>query len=251
MHRPLSPVAAAKAAGFDIWREKQEELVSRAWDLVEDKLTTQKVDAREIVFVTHRWSDKEIEYSDVINTKSETFHSISTASPKLHSIRSALQNYTRYVWIDTICIDKSNLSELDQAIRSMYKWYAACSAVVLNSDTPLKVWCKRGWCLQEGIAAGILRGISKAGKMVTIQELAIEQSHELCLLDLHLHYRPGNSTELLSRMDVRETTQKEDMAYALMGILSIHLTLAYGEGPKSRERLLQELAIQKGDLSFL
>ncbi|KAG2176715.1 hypothetical protein INT44_007379 [Umbelopsis vinacea] len=251
MHRPLSPVAAAKAAGFDIWREKQEELVSRAWDLVEDRLTKQRIDAREIIFVTHRWSSEEIEYSDVFNNKSRTSQSISAMSSKLDSIRSALQNHTRYVWIDTICIDKSNLSELDQAIRSMYKWYAACAAVVLNSDTPLEIWCKRGWCLQEGIAAGILRGISKDRKMVTIQELAIEQSHELCLLDLHLHYRPGNSAEILARMDVRETTQKEDMAYALIGIFSIHLTLAYGEGPKSRERLLQELATQKGDLSFL
>lgn len=41
------------------------------------------------------------------------------------------------------------------------------------------------------------------------------------------------------------------MAYALTGILSIHLALAYGEGLRSRERLLHELAIQKGDISFL
>jgi hypothetical protein len=251
MHRPLSPVAAAKAAGFDIWRERQEELVSRVWDLEDDTLTKKKIDAREVIFVTHRWSDAEVEYRDVVDTKSGTSRSISAMSKKLNTIRLALQTYTRYVWIDTICIDKSNLSELDQAIRSMYKWYAACSAVVLYSDTPLSVWCKRGWCLQEGIAAGILRAISKEGTMITIQELAIKQSHELCLLDLHLYYRPGNSAEILARMDIRETTQKEDMAYALVGILSIHLTLAYGEGSKSRERLLQELAIQKGDLSFL
>jgi hypothetical protein len=86
---------------------------------------------------------------------------------------------------------------------------------------------------------------------VTIQELAKEQHQDLCTLDLHLYYRQGNAAEILARMAVRETTREEDMAYALAGIFSIHLTVAYGEGLESRERLLQQLAIRKGDLSFL
>jgi Heterokaryon incompatibility protein (HET) len=175
---------------------------------------------------------------------------ISRISKKLHRIWTTLLKHTRYVWIDTICIDKSNLSELDEAIRSMYKWYANCAAVVLDSGTPLKTWCKRGWCLQEGAAAGVLYGITKEGKLATIQQLAIEQHQDLCTLDLHLYYRPGNAAEILARMDVRQTTRIEDMSYALAGVFSIHLNLAYGEGIKSRERLLHELAIQKGDLSF-
>jgi hypothetical protein len=86
---------------------------------------------------------------------------------------------------------------------------------------------------------------------VSIQQLAVEQKQELCTLDLHLYCRAGNAAEILARMDARTTTRKEDMAYAVTGILSVHLTLAYGEGLKSRDRLLYELAIQKGDLSFL
>ncbi|KAI8576464.1 hypothetical protein K450DRAFT_256849 [Umbelopsis ramanniana AG] len=153
--------------------------------------------------------------------------------------------------MDTICIDKSNLSELDEVIRSMYKWYANCAAVVLDSGTSLSKWSSRGWCLQEGAAAGILCGISKDGKLATIQELAIEQNQDLCTLDLHLYYRQGNAAEILARMDARQTTREEDRAYALVGIFSIDLTLAYGEGLRSRTRLLHQLAIQKGDLSFL
>ncbi|KAI9281344.1 hypothetical protein BC943DRAFT_329695, partial [Umbelopsis sp. AD052] len=151
----------------------------------------------------------------------------------------------------TICIDKSNLSELDEVIRSMYKWYANCAAVVLDSGTTLGLWSSRGWCLQEGAAAGILCGISQDGKLVTIQELAIEQNQDLCSLDLHLYYRPGNAAEILARIDARQTTREEDRAYALAGLFSVDLTLAYGEGIRSRERLLHQLAIQKGDLSFL
>jgi hypothetical protein len=133
----------------------------------------------------------------------------------------------------------------------MYKWYASCAAVVLDPGTTLEEWRRRGWCLQEGAAAGFLCGISEDGSLATIQKLASEQNHDLCTLDLHLYYRPGNASEILARMDVRETTREEDMAYALAGVFSVHLTLAYGEGIKSRERLFHELAIQKGDLSFL
>jgi hypothetical protein len=248
IHRPLSPVAAAKAVGIDIWRERSDDIVNRVWDL-QDDILVENVDVREVVFITHRWDSPEIGYQTVMKNNC---HAISLLSTKLRRIRNALKKKDiRYVWMDTICIDKANLSELDEAIRSMYKWYASCAAVVLDSGTPLDMWCSRGWCLQEGAAAGRLCGISKDGNLATIQQLAIEQNQNLCTLDLHLYYRPGNAVEILTRMDVRETTRKEDMAYALAGIFSIDLTLAYGEGLRSRARLLEQLAIQKGDLSFL
>ncbi|CAO3692900.1 unnamed protein product [Umbelopsis ramanniana] len=250
MHRPLSPVAAAKSIGLDVWRSRCDEIVRRAWDLDQDELVT-KVNVMEVIFITHRWSDVEIDYHDVMRSRIGQNLPISEMSDKLRRIRKSLLGHTKYVWIDTICIDKSNLSELDEAIRSMYKWYSNCAAVVLDSDTPLNTWCERGWCLIEGAAAGVLRGITKRGNLATIQDLALEQKQDLCTLDLHLYYRKGNAAEILKRMDVRKTTRVEDMAYALAGVFSIWLTLAYGEGIRSRERLLHELAIQKGDLSFL
>ncbi|CAO3674717.1 unnamed protein product [Umbelopsis ramanniana] len=255
IHRPLSPVAAAKAVGVDIWRERSDDTVNRVWDLQDDILVV-NVDVREVVFITHRWDTSkispEINYQTVMEKKRCNIHAISLLSTKLGRIRNALKKKSiRYVWIDTICIDKANLSELDEVIRSMYKWYASCFAVVLDSGTPLDTWCSRGWCLQEGAAAGLLCGISEDGNLATIQQLAIEQKQNLCTLDLHLYYQPGNAVEILTRMDVRKTTRKEDMAYALAGIFSIDLTLAYGEGLRSRTRLLEQLAIQKGDLSFL
>ncbi|CAO3685599.1 unnamed protein product [Umbelopsis ramanniana] len=251
IHRPLSPVAAAKAVGIDIWRERHKQIVTRVWDLKQDKLVNY-VDARDVVFITHKWGKDEASYEHVKEIKWWLGKTISGMSEKLRRVRKTLLNHATYVWMDTICIDKSNLSELDEAIRSMYKWYASSAAVVLDSGTPLKEWCKRGWCLQEGAAAGLLCGISEKGALATIQELAKEQGYDdLCTLDLHLNYRQGNAAEILARMAVRETTREEDMDYALTGIFSIHLTLAYGEGPKSRKRLLQQLAIENGDLSFL
>jgi Heterokaryon incompatibility protein (HET) len=242
-HRPLTPVAAAKAVGIQVWRNSEHETVTRAWDLINDSLV-QNIDVSYVTFMTHKWSEHEVQYHDPLDQ-------ISTKSSKLQHIRDTLLPHTRYVWLDTICIDKANLSELDRTIRSMYKWYSNCQAVVLDSGTPLNDWCKRGWCLQEGAAAGILYGISKDDKLMSIQELAKEQSVNLCILDLHLYYRHGNAAEILARMDVRETTRKEDMTYALAGIFQIHLTASYGEGTGARGRLLHELAKKKGDLSFL
>ncbi|KAI9289118.1 hypothetical protein BC943DRAFT_377339 [Umbelopsis sp. AD052] len=256
VHRPLSPVAAAKAVGIDIWRERHEHIVKRVWDIQKDELVD-NIDVRKVIFITHKWRlpgvTAEVTYQDVMKRQGTNGQAIGVGdtSEKLDRIKTALLKHTQYVWIDTICIDKSNLSELDEAIRSMYKWYANCAAVVLDSDTTLKEWRTRGWCLQEGGSAGILCGIRRKRGIVTIQHLAAEQNQDLCTLDLHLYYRPGNAAEILARMDVRKTTRTEDMAYALAGVFSIHLTLAYGEGIKSRERLLHELAIQGGDISFL
>ncbi|KAI8577281.1 hypothetical protein K450DRAFT_178084, partial [Umbelopsis ramanniana AG] len=158
---------------------------------------------------------------------------ISTYSKKLERIRSVIVKHARYVWIDTICMDRSSLSDLDETDRSMYKWYANCRAVVLDSDTSLNVWKSRGWCLQEGAAAGLLYGIlakDSREELVSLQELAEIQNVHLCQLDLSLYYRPGNAAEILARMDARKTTNVEDMSYALIGIFSLNIPLGYGEG---------------------
>ncbi|KAI8577244.1 hypothetical protein K450DRAFT_178108, partial [Umbelopsis ramanniana AG] len=250
LHRPLSPVGAAKAVGITVWKnhdQENEERLPRVWDLLEDKFVYDH-SVRDTVFITHRWDthNGEIEHVNISSKAKD----ISQESKKLERIKRVLEKHSRYVWIDTICIDKTNLSELDRTIRSMYNWYADCKAVVLDSGTLLKTWRERGWCLQEGAAAGVLYGMYN-DELVSIQDLASKQKMTLCQLDLSLYYRPGNAAEILTRMKRRKTTQIEDMAYALTGIFSIHMTLAYGERQKALQRLLYELASQKGDLSCL
>lgn len=56
---------------------------------------------------------------------------------------------------------------------------------------------------------------------------------------------------ILARVYMRQTKGKDDIAYALAGIVSVHIALAYGEKERARDGLLQELATQKGDLSFM
>lgn len=260
-HRPLSPVAAAKAVGIPVWHARDEKrILPRVWDLHTDALV-KNIDVRQVYFITHRWCEDEIEYKDIImgrsaneaRSASEAI-GISTFSTKLKRIRSVIARHARYVWIDTICMDRSNLSEVDKTIRSMYKLYANCHAVVLDSDTSLNVWKSRGWCLQEGAAAGLLYGILEKDskeELVSMQELAQAQNAHLCQLDLSVYYNPGNGAEILARMDARKTTHVEDMSYALIGIFSINIPLGYGEEWEARTKVLNELATKKGDISFL
>ncbi|KPI40375.1 Vegetative incompatibility protein HET-E-1 [Cyphellophora attinorum] len=75
-----------------------------------------------------------------------------------------------WIWIDTVCIDKSSSAELQEAINSMYGWYersricyaflddVSCSATVGTSETELETvlslseWQTRSWTLQEFLA---------------------------------------------------------------------------------------------------
>ena len=59
----------------------------------------------------------------------------------------------RYFWVDTCCIDKSNNTELGEAINSMFRWYRnAAKCYVYLSDVPAEElrdsrWFTRGWTL--------------------------------------------------------------------------------------------------------
>jgi hypothetical protein len=59
-------------------------------------------------------------------------HIISTISKKLENIRDVLLDQgAKYICMYTIFIDKSSMLELDEAVRSMYKWYASASVELL------------------------------------------------------------------------------------------------------------------------
>ena len=76
----------------------------------------------------------------------------------------------QYFWVDTCCIDRSNNTELSEAINSMFRWYreaAKCYVYLLDVSIPTSNenyqssgftwelafrksrWFTRGWTLQE------------------------------------------------------------------------------------------------------
>ncbi|KAI5357209.1 Putative heterokaryon incompatibility [Septoria linicola] len=121
----------------------------------------------EFAILSHTWDRDEVSYSDVQHGTSHDRH----AYDKVRGATSqARKDGHRYLWIDTCCIDKSSSTELQEAINSMYAWYArAAVCYVYMADvhgTPATEfwdlafedhfarsrWFKRGWTLQELIA---------------------------------------------------------------------------------------------------
>ncbi|PIL30991.1 hypothetical protein GSI_05684 [Ganoderma sinense ZZ0214-1] len=99
-------------------------------------------------------------------------------SPKIrNACAKARHDGFHWLWVDTCCIDKTNSSELSEAINSMYTWYqhaTMCYALLhdvpnLKDEDPRKPasafrrskWFKRGWTLQELIAHPTVIFLSK------------------------------------------------------------------------------------------
>ena len=175
----------------------------------------------------------------------------------------------RYFWVDTCCIDKSNMAELSLAIRSMFRWYQdATKCYVYLSDVSTKKrkldgmlaetpsehpmtssrWFKRGWTLQELLAPSSVELFSqeweRLGNKMSLGPLIsritsipqeVLQGDSLAQFEI--------SDRLRWRGD-RKTKLKEDMAYSLSGICDVDIAPLYGEGEEEALRRLHR-EIQK------
>ncbi|KAH0833401.1 hypothetical protein J3R83DRAFT_12507 [Lanmaoa asiatica] len=161
-----------------------------------------------------------------------------------------------FAWADTCCIDKSSSSELDEAIRSMFRWYRAAYVCIVHlaetssldqfgSDT----WFKRGWTLQELLAPPRLKFFSKDwaplcksknDKLDPEITQRIEERTTISESQLR-DFQPG-PFDIVRRMAWaadRVTTRIEDRGYSLIGIFDVNLIIAYGEGENAFGRLME------------
>ena len=180
--------------------------------------------------------------------------------------RQAKRNGLDYFWIDTCCIDKSNSSELQEAINSMFDWYHnAKKCYVYLSDVENNAvdedgqssqrwnavfkkcrWFTRGWTLQELLAPESVEFFSKEGKWLGDKKTLGCTIHEITGIPIN-----ALSESRLSEFSVadrfswtanRQTTREEDEVYCLLGIFNIHLPLIYGERRLgAMRRLLNEI----------
>ncbi|KAI0875082.1 TPR-like protein [Hypoxylon argillaceum] len=161
----------------------------------------------------------------------------------------------QYFWIDSCCINKSNSTELQEAITSMFRWYqdaAKCyvylSDVISNEEQHQRTlpqpawesafrqsrWFTRGWTLQELLAPRCVEFFSEGGHKLgsrpefsqLLQEVTGISIDALCGKSLSTF--SVNERMLWSRG--RETKHKEDKAYSLLGIFDVSMYVNYGEG---------------------
>ncbi|CCL99787.1 uncharacterized protein FIBRA_01809 [Fibroporia radiculosa] len=225
--------------------------------------------------LSHRWLNREPTYSEMLQAPDSAQRPGSPGYEKLQRFCSVAAHLgIDFAWTDTCCIDKGSSSELDESIRSMYRWYHnAAICIVYFADTtsledlPHDEWFTRGWTLQELLAprrvkcfgrgwvpltsaqADIDKDTAAAGgvrKFVSTPLLQHLASGAGIRVEDMMSYSPG-PTDVPKRMAWaarRTTTRGEDRAYCLMGMFGVSIPTAYGEGPDLAFFRLVEAIIQ-------
>jgi hypothetical protein len=210
--------------------------------------------------LSHRWGDSEILFEDIAN---EAYKEREEGCRKLQFCADqAARDKLQYFWIDTCCIDKWNLSELSQAINSMFQWYknadrcyAFLSDVSVSSATEASqrsnweasfrgsAWFTRGWTLQELIAPVLVEFFSREGRRIGDKTSLDQLIHDITDIPLAaLRNCPLDQFSTSERMrwaEHRVTTEEEDVVYCLLGMLDVSMPTVYGEGKESARSRLQ------------
>lgn len=215
--------------------------------------------------LSHTWGDDELSFQDFEQPHASTepgYHKIQDTAVLVRETTPSVN----YIWIDTCCIDKSNSSELSEAINSMFRWYkesVVCYAYLSDLSPEVSTehgmpgcrWFTRGWTLQEPIAPKTLifydKSWSKRGSKRSLGSLI----RNITGIDEEILCESGSLPTCSVAMKMswasgRNTTRIEDMAYCLLGIFDINMPLLYGEGHKAFLRLQEAIAEQTDDMSL-
>ena len=209
--------------------------------------------------LSHRWEAEEVTFKTLT---SGTGKKMAGYGKIQFCGEQARRDGLQYFWVDTCCIDKSNSTELAEAINSMFRWYfnAAKCYVYLSdvsrslfdladksnepweSTLPKSRWFTRGWTLQELIAPASVEFFSKEGELLGDKKSLERLLHNTTGIPVQaLRGSPLSHFSVTMRMswaESRETTREEDTAYSLLGIFDVNMPLIYGEG---KERALKRL----------
>ncbi|KAF8969680.1 hypothetical protein BDZ97DRAFT_1794623 [Flammula alnicola] len=227
--------------------------------------------------LSHTWlqNEREVLYTDATSPGWPKSHNSSGAGyRKLEGfcqIASGPEYGVSFAWIDTLCINKISTSELDESIRSMYRWYldsSICIAYLAEtsvvSDMKRDRWFTRGWTLQEYLAPKNLKFYNKdwmplssddndkippTGQGITAIQLAIQDATGIRpfeTTDPTASAPRGHVIRKLCLAAKRVTMKQEDRAYSLMGIFGVSFPIAYGEGgERAFFRLIEAILASK------
>ncbi|KAI1742998.1 HET-domain-containing protein [Xylaria scruposa] len=230
--------------------------------------------------LSHTW-DKEMTFQE---WQSSSWRLRKKYKKVMNASNQAIQDGLYYIWIDTICIDKTSSAELSEAINSMFSWYEnaeICYAYLsdVNFDGQGEVeesslrasrWFTRGWTLQELIAPSELMFYSSQWKRIGTRDqlgvlvsqiTKIDSRYLIRRQDIfweegtavrataRIPFHHASIAKRLSWVSNRVTTRLEDIAYCLLGLFRINMPLIYGEGSNAWTRLQKELIAVSDDES--
>ncbi|KAF9470645.1 hypothetical protein BDN70DRAFT_845784, partial [Pholiota conissans] len=228
---------------------------------------TNIADVTGYAILSHTWIRSlpgEITYDDWQQGDFDTTH---PGYRKLvHFCNIAAENYGLLLtWMDTVCINKSSSSELDESIRSMYKWYRSADVCITYLAETVSLaeiskdpWFTRGWTLQELLAPYTLKFYNRDWKQLTQYKndkqnrkilQKIEEATTISEEELSVDCKVPISRKMQWAAN-REVTREEDIAYSLMGVFGVSMSIAYGEGcEQAFVHLIKEiLNISKNDV---
>ncbi|KAM3419052.1 hypothetical protein BST61_g5007 [Cercospora zeina] len=214
--------------------------------------------------LSHRWVAEEVSYANFIagTTKDHAGY-----TKVIQACRFAKSQSHAWIWIDTVCIDKTSSAELTEAINSMYHYYAdsrICFAYLRDVSPHLppqqthgalesSEWFRRGWTLQELLAPQDVLFLDASWEAIgTKAQLSAVVRRATGIPEWYLH-RPDQIpfASVAARMAWaahRQTTRGEDVAYSLLGLFNVNMPLLYGErGNRAFFRLQLEIAKSTDD----
>lgn len=127
--------------------------------ILEEVFDEYEWDRTKYAILSHTWlaDDQEIKFAD-LHLPLEELKAREGWAKVEGSKRQALRDGLHYVWIDTLCIDKSSSTELAEAINSMFRWYKksqVCYVYLQDMPDPYLDDGLPGW-LEERRAAHAL-----------------------------------------------------------------------------------------------
>ena len=228
--------------------------------------------------LSHTWEeDQEVTFDDINKDTKSKYRKLQSSlrlRPRSEKrgykklrfcAQQAKRDGLRFFWVDTCCIDKSNSSELQKAINSMFQWYQnAAKCYVYLSDVSTaganrkswssalqeafmgSRWFTRGWTLQELLAPTVVEFFSKEGVYLGSRLELIQLIHDITNIPHKAlsgaSLQEFDADQKLSWAAERQTTREEDEVYALVGIFGIELPFIYDEGyDRALRRLLEKI----------
>ncbi|KAF8859165.1 HET-domain-containing protein, partial [Acephala macrosclerotiorum] len=206
--------------------------------------------------LSHTWGPNEVSFQD-LRSPPDGIQNWGGYCKIAICCQRAKNDGFQYAWVDTCCIDKTNNTELSEAINSMFAWYkksGVCyvylSDVETISDLPITRWFTRGWTLQELIAPRIVIFFNKDWEPIGSRDEGegslmniISATTRIPPVALTPDFEPSDFSvaQIMSWASTRQTTREEDSAYCLLGLFGVHMPMIYGEGDKAFLRLQLEI----------
>lgn len=185
-----------------------------------------------------------------IEVHKSVIYKIAGACAQARNTPGKLTKSLKYIWIDSICIEKSDSAETSSAINSMFCWYQNAKVCFVylydvvskttTGDSPTvqeqfisSEWWKRGWTLQELLASEDVRFFDRDWEYIgskTDLATAITTASGISPEHLTGDFRSASIAQKMSWLSHRNTSRIEDRAYCVLGIFDVYLDTRYGQG---------------------